>query len=180
VAPTYKELHRCWHQSWRQMGPARFTRCAERPMFIGDSWSGGVAERSNAAVLKTAEVARLPWVRIPPPPQKIGTFSASGLTPVSPTTPVTTPTGARPRVCPGVAALGRDERSARPGAACRPLATVSTRVARRGWGEWVERFADNGERARSRPTHSPAKLKVSPFRGPARPLVGAPAWGTAP
>ena len=29
---------------------------------------GGVAEWSNAAVLKTAEVARLPWVRIPPPP----------------------------------------------------------------------------------------------------------------
>jgi hypothetical protein len=27
-----------------------------------------VAEWSNAAVLKTAEVARLPWVRIPPPP----------------------------------------------------------------------------------------------------------------
>src|SRR5438874_12573802 len=33
---------------------------------------GGVAERSNAAVLKTAEAARLPWVRIPPPPQKTG------------------------------------------------------------------------------------------------------------
>ena len=32
--------------------------------------SGGVAERSNAAVLKTAEAARLPWVRIPPPPQQ--------------------------------------------------------------------------------------------------------------
>src|SRR5438445_8313056 len=38
-------------------------------MFIGVSYAGGVAERSNAAVLKTAEVARLPWVRIPPPPQ---------------------------------------------------------------------------------------------------------------
>ncbi len=33
---------------------------------------GGVAERSNAAVLKTAEVARLPWVRIPPPPHLVG------------------------------------------------------------------------------------------------------------
>src|SRR5437762_2852318 len=41
-------------------------------MFIGDSPSGGVAERSNAAVLKTAEVARLPWVRIPPPPHFVG------------------------------------------------------------------------------------------------------------
>ena len=30
---------------------------------------GGVAERSNAAVLKTAEGASSPWVRIPPPPQ---------------------------------------------------------------------------------------------------------------
>src|SRR5438309_6792444 len=30
---------------------------------------GGVAERLNAAVLKTAEAARLPWVRIPPPPR---------------------------------------------------------------------------------------------------------------
>src|SRR5439155_21061975 len=29
---------------------------------------GGVAERSNAAVLKTAEGASSPWVRIPPPP----------------------------------------------------------------------------------------------------------------
>src|SRR2546426_3482868 len=35
---------------------------------------GGVAERSNAAVLKTAEAARLPWVRIPPPPQKRAIF----------------------------------------------------------------------------------------------------------
>jgi len=47
-------------------------------------------------------------------------------------------TGARPRVCPGVAAHGRDERSTRPGSARRPLATVSKRGARRGWGEWVE------------------------------------------
>src|SRR5256712_12723420 len=31
---------------------------------------GGVAERSNAAVLKTAEGASSPWVRIPPPPRK--------------------------------------------------------------------------------------------------------------
>ena len=30
-----------------------------------------MAERSNAAVLKTAEVARLPWVRIPPPPRRL-------------------------------------------------------------------------------------------------------------
>ena len=29
---------------------------------------GGVAERSNAAVLKTAEAFGSPWVRIPPPP----------------------------------------------------------------------------------------------------------------
>src|SRR2546430_2236924 len=34
---------------------------------------GGVAERSNAAVLKTAEGASSPWVRIPPPPQKRST-----------------------------------------------------------------------------------------------------------
>jgi len=27
-----------------------------------------------------------------------------------------------------------------------------------GVGEWVERFADNGERARSRPAHTPAKV----------------------
>ena len=52
-----------------------------------------------------------------------------------------------PRMCPDVAALGRDGRSTRPGPARRPLATVSARVAGRGWGEWVERFADNGERA---------------------------------
>src|SRR5436190_3930649 len=38
-------------------------------MFIAVFPLGGVAERSNAAVLKTAEVARLPWVRIPPPPR---------------------------------------------------------------------------------------------------------------
>ena len=62
-------------------------------------------------------------------------------------------------MCPGVTALGRDERSTRPGTAPRPLATVSRRVARRGWGGWVERFADNGERARSRPTHTPAKVR---------------------
>src|SRR5437867_10191715 len=37
-------------------------------MFIGVCCLGGVAERTNAAVLKTAEAARLPWVRIPPPP----------------------------------------------------------------------------------------------------------------
>ncbi len=29
---------------------------------------GGVAERLNAAVLKTVELARVPGVRIPPPP----------------------------------------------------------------------------------------------------------------
>src|SRR5438445_2706020 len=38
-------------------------------MFIGVCCPGGVAERTNAAVLKTAEAARLPWVRIPPPPR---------------------------------------------------------------------------------------------------------------
>ena len=32
------------------------------------SLSGGVAEWSIAAVLKTAERASVPWVRIPPPP----------------------------------------------------------------------------------------------------------------
>ncbi len=44
----------------------------------------------------------------------------------------------------------------------RPLATpVDRRVAAWGttrWGEWVERFADTGGRARSRPTHTPAKV----------------------
>jgi hypothetical protein len=42
---------------------------------------GGVAERSNAAVLKTAEVARLPWVRIPPPPHD---FAYTKLSPEGP------------------------------------------------------------------------------------------------
>ena len=80
-------------------------------------------------------------------------------------------TGPGPSVCPRVAALGRDERSTRPAPAPRPLATVSMRVARRGWGEWVERFADNGERARSRPTHTPAK--VAEWHNPTRPLSEA-------
>ena len=71
-------------------------------------------------------------------------------------------TGAGPRVCPGVAALGRDGRDTRLGPTRRPLATVSARVAGRGWGEWVERFADNGERARSGLTHMPAKVTKSP------------------
>src|SRR5438270_13306000 len=35
----------------------------------GPHCPGGVAERSNAAVLKTAVGASSPWVRIPPPPQ---------------------------------------------------------------------------------------------------------------
>ena len=46
-------------------------------MFVGVSHTGGVAERSNAAVLKTAEVARLPWVRIPPPPPSTPSADAS-------------------------------------------------------------------------------------------------------
>ncbi len=29
---------------------------------------GGVSERLNEAVLKTVELVRVPWVRIPPPP----------------------------------------------------------------------------------------------------------------
>src|SRR4029077_2512270 len=44
-----------------------------KPYVLGPSPLGGVAERSNAAVLKTAEVARLPWVRIPPPPLSVTT-----------------------------------------------------------------------------------------------------------
>jgi hypothetical protein len=47
-------------------------------------------------------------------------------------------TGARPRVCPGVAALGGDRRSTRLGSGRRPLATVSPRGARQGRGDWVE------------------------------------------
>ena len=64
-------------------------------------------------------------------------------------------TGPRPRVCPGVAALGEDGRSTGPAPAPRPLAPVSTRVARRGWGQWVDSFSDHGERApcaRTQPT----------------------------
>src|SRR5690348_11694924 len=41
-------------------------------MFIAVSPLGGVAERSNAAVLKTAVGASSPWVRIPPPPHLVG------------------------------------------------------------------------------------------------------------
>ena len=134
-------------------------------MFIGNSPSGGVAERSNAAVLKTAEVARLPWVRIPPPPHEMGTFRARRQEPDRPSDPSFDPnqragravaststglklvkragaredlTAARPRVCPGVAAHGRDERRTRLVPARRPLATVSTRGARQGRGDWVE------------------------------------------
>ena len=36
---------------------------------------GGVAERTNAAVLKTAEGASSPWVRIPPPPHSCWRFA---------------------------------------------------------------------------------------------------------
>ena len=68
VALTCRELHRCWHQIWHQTGSARVTRRAERPMFIAVSHSGGVAEWSNAAVLKTATSFGASWVRIPPPP----------------------------------------------------------------------------------------------------------------
>ena len=38
---------------------------------------GGVRERSNRAVLKTAGRASVPWVQIPPPPLLDGTLSAS-------------------------------------------------------------------------------------------------------
>lgn len=101
----------------------------------------------------------------PPPPHEMGTFRLRRQDPDRPSDPSCDPnqragravaststglklvksagarggvTGARARVCPGVAALGRNERSTRPGTARRPLAIVSTRVARRGWGEWVE------------------------------------------
>jgi len=47
-------------------------------------------------------------------------------------------TGPGPRVCPGVAAPGRGERSTHAAATRRPLATMLARVARRGWAEWVE------------------------------------------
>ena len=40
----------------------RELECFKKPIF------GGVAERSIAAVLKTVGPARVPWVRIPPPP----------------------------------------------------------------------------------------------------------------
>ncbi len=42
------------------------------------SLSGGVAEWSIAAVLKTAERASVPWVRIPPPPPHSDTESVQG------------------------------------------------------------------------------------------------------
>ncbi len=51
-------------------------------------------------------------------------------------------------------------------------APVGRRVAAwgaTGWGEWVERFADTGERARSWPTNTPAKVAKSQ-RPAARPL----------
>ena len=63
------EWRRRWHQRWHQLVPRDVTSRREGPMFVAVSPLGGVAERSNAAVLKTAEAARLPWVRIPPPPQ---------------------------------------------------------------------------------------------------------------
>jgi len=49
-----------------------------------------------------------------------------------------------------VVAAGRHPRAARR--RMPDSGHVSTRGARRGWGEWVERFADNGERAPSRAT----------------------------
>ena len=67
-APSCIRRHRRWCQNWHQSDRPIHLWHSNGPMFIGDSPSGGVAERSNAAVLKTAEVARLPWVRIPPPP----------------------------------------------------------------------------------------------------------------
>jgi hypothetical protein len=48
-------------------------------------------------------------------------------------------TGARPRVCPGVAALGRVGRSTHPAPTPCPLAAVSPRGARRKWGDWNKR-----------------------------------------
>jgi hypothetical protein len=52
VAPNCRVLHRCWHQSWHQTDLCRATDRAQSPMFIAVSHNGGVAERSNAAVLK--------------------------------------------------------------------------------------------------------------------------------
>ena len=36
--------------------------------YAKERWTGGVAEWSIAAVLKTVERESVPWVRIPPPP----------------------------------------------------------------------------------------------------------------
>ena len=40
--------------------------------------SGGVAERFKAPVLKTGVLVRVPWVRIPPPPQRRDSFVRMG------------------------------------------------------------------------------------------------------
>ncbi len=73
VAPTCKELHRCWHQDWHQTIPAVSSRVAKASMFIGDSPSGGVAERSNAAVLKF-DLGRLAGMRQRPLASGIANF----------------------------------------------------------------------------------------------------------
>src|SRR6266699_3455510 len=59
-------------QNCCQFGAARIAATPANPR---KHCVGGVAERSNAAVLKTAEVARLPWVRIPPPPHVYCVFA---------------------------------------------------------------------------------------------------------
>src|SRR5258708_27075764 len=43
---------------------------SERRIGLEDQLLGGVAEWFKAPVLKTGDVARRPWVRIPPPPLK--------------------------------------------------------------------------------------------------------------
>src|SRR5438270_14093834 len=51
-------------------GELRTDRTHPRPIVVAVLRSGGVAERSNAAVLKTATPFGASWVRIPPPPHR--------------------------------------------------------------------------------------------------------------
>src|SRR5882762_8481293 len=98
------ELHGRWHQNGHQRLHGLAMIVTQSPMFIGVSQPGGVAERSNAAVLKTAVGASSPWVRIPPPPpyaRVVGSAHTRGRgamlksRPVFTTLPVTDPARAR-------------------------------------------------------------------------------------
>ena len=56
-------MRSCYHQDVRRLQAADLTALA-----TGTPVTGGMAERTIAAVLKTAVRATVPWVRIPLPP----------------------------------------------------------------------------------------------------------------